>query len=179
VAVGVRARAAAAVGGAQEVRADVRARVVARLRALDEVLAARRTRFFDARTVMPRSPASCSCERPSTSRRSRTSRWRSGSAATSAERGAQLLAAGDDGVRVGVALGGGGARVELVARDGLRAGGAGTAQLVQRAVADQAVEPGPDRELAVVLAHRPVGLGEDLLDDVLGPGVRSPITRAA
>jgi hypothetical protein len=86
------------------------------------------------------------------------------------ERGAQLLAAADDRVRVGLALGGGGARVELVARDGLRAGGAGTAQLVQRAVAHQAVEPRAHREGAIVLAHRAVGLGEDLLDDVLGPG---------
>ena len=46
--------------------------------------------------------------------------------------------------------------------------GHGAAQVVEAAVAGDPVEPRPHVDLALVLEHRRVGVGEDLLEDVLG-----------
>ena len=50
----------------------------------------------------------------------------------------------------------------------VHADGGGAAQVVERAVAGDAVEPGPDVDLALVGEDRVEGGGEDLLQDVLG-----------
>ncbi len=48
------------------------------------------------------------------------------------------------------------------------ADGGGAAQVVERAVARDAVEPRPDVDLALVGEHGVEGGGEDLLEDILG-----------
>ena len=124
---------------------------------------ARRTRLRLAPGVMPSSAATCSCVRPSISRRSRAWRWLSGRSATSASvvvsrsrRSSRAVDALDARRLV--------AGVQQVQGDRV---GARPRDLVQAAVAHEAEEVGPDLDVAVVAAQRAVRAQQRLLHDVV------------
>ena len=116
---------------------------------------------FVAGTVVCSLRAVSMCEQPSNSRRTSAIRWRSGQARDLGDDLAHLVAI------LGVLRGVG--RRHGIEREVVVVGGAlGSAQLVERAVADDHVQPRSQGHRAVGHAQPAVGADERVLHDVVG-----------